>query len=119
MHQPVGSYKELYDVYKVVTITEDDLLMIQGAPSLRRSFIDHMVLLVDPEYAPLLKRYRHILDNRNALIASGKNDDESYRLWTDQLLAAATRIQKARKTVLENLEKEAQELIKEVMATEN
>lgn len=116
--QPVGSYKELYDVYKVVTITEDDLLMIQGAPSLRRSFIDHMVLLVDPEYAPLLKRYRHILDNRNALIASGKNDDESYRLWTDQLLVAATRIQKARKTVLENLEKEAQELIKEVMGAE-
>ena len=113
--QPVGSYKELYDVYKVVTITEDDLLMIQGAPALRRSFIDHMVLLVDAEYAPLLKRYRHILDNRNALIASGRLDDESYNLWTDQLLAAAGRIQKARNGVLANLEQEAQGLIQEVL----
>lgn len=114
--QPVGSYKELYDVYKVVTVTEDDLLMIQGAPSLRRSFIDHMVLLIDPEYAPLLKKYRHILDNRNALIASGKNDDESYQLWTDQLLGVSSRLQKARIAALENLEKEVQALIKEVMA---
>ena len=114
--QPVGSYKELYDVYKVVTVTEDDLLMIQGAPSLRRSFIDQMVLLIDPEYAPLLKKYRQILDNRNALIASGKNDDESYQLWTDQLLRVSSRLQKARIAALENLEKEVQALIKEVMA---
>ncbi len=114
--QPVGSYKELYDVYKVVTITEDDLLMIQGAPSLRRSFIDQMVLLIDPDYAPLLKKYRHILDNRTALISSGKDDGESYQLWTNQLLAVSSRLQKARIAVLENLEKEVQTLIKDVMA---
>ena len=29
--QPVGSYKELYDVYKVVTVTEDDLLNGSGS----------------------------------------------------------------------------------------
>ncbi len=114
--QPVSSYKELYDVYKVVTITEDDLLMIQGAPSLRRSFIDQMVLLTDPAYALLLKKYRHILDNRNALLASGKDDGESYGLWTDQLLGVASRIQKARVKVLEDLEKEVQVLIKEVLS---
>ena len=116
--QQVGSYKELYDIYKVVTITEDDLLMIQGAPSLRRSFVDHMVLLVNPEYAPLLKKYRTIVDNRNALIASGKEDAESYALWTDQLLKASTLIQKARIEVLKTLERESQELIKEVMGDE-
>ena len=116
--QPVGSYKELYDIYKVVTITEDDLLMIQGAPSLRRSFIDHVVFLIDPDYAPLLRKYRHILENRNALIASGKNDDESYELWTDQLLSVSSRIQKARVAALKSLESEALLLLAEVFGNQ-
>lgn len=111
--QPIGSYKELNDVYKVVTITEDDLLMVQGAPALRRSFIDHMVMLIDAEYAPLLKRYRTILENRNSLLASNRDDEESYHLWTDQLLTASARIQKARISVLEELERETQLLLAE------
>lgn len=114
--QPVGSYKELYDVYKVVTITEDDLLMVQGAPALRRSFIDHVVLLMNPEYALLLKKYRHVLDNRTALIASGRNDDESYELWTNQLLTLSTTIQKARIGALTALEKEVKLLLTEIFA---
>lgn len=116
--QQVGSYKELYDVYKVVTITEDDLMMVQGAPSLRRSFVDHMVLLVNPEYAALMKKYRIIVDNRNALIASGKDNTESYALWTDQLLKYSSLMQKARIEVLKTLEYESQELIKQVMGEE-
>ena len=109
--QPVASFKELYDTYKAVTITEDDLLMIQGAPSLRRSFIDHVVVLKDPSFALLSKKYRICLDNRNALLSSYKYDDESYRLWTDQLLKTSLQIQEARKQALAVLEKQTQKLM--------
>lgn len=94
-----------------MTITEDDLLMIQGAPSLRRSFIDHVVVLKDPAFALLSKKYRTCLDNRNALLSSYKYDDESYRLWTDQLLKASLQIQAARKQALSILEKQTQKLM--------
>ena len=50
-------------------------------------------------------------------IASGRCDDESYVLWTDQLLAAAYRIQKARTTVLNRLEHEVQTLMPAALGT--
>ncbi len=110
--QPVGSYKDLYNAYKVITITEDNLMMIQGAPSLRRSFLDHMALLINPEYVMLGKKYRAILENRNALLASQKNDPESYALWTEHLLNVSLRIQTERKKMLQLLETEAQKLMR-------
>ncbi len=104
--QPVRSYEELYRVYKVVTIKEDDIAMIQGPPSLRRSFIDYMVLLVDPSFAVLGKKYKAILDNRNALLLAAHNDTESYMLWTNQLLALSAEIQQKRQQALSWLSQE-------------
>ncbi len=116
--QGIGSYKELYDAYRVVTITEDDLRMIQGSPGLRRSFLDTMVQLLDPSHAALVKNYKAILENRNALLMQAKFkghiDQESYLLWTDQLLQASRLIQEARTKAVGRLEKEAQALIREI-----
>ena len=106
--RPVRSYEELYRVYKVVTIKEDDMAMIQGPPSLRRSFIDYMVLLVDPSFAALGKKYRAVLDNRNALLLAPRDDTESYMLWTDQLLGLSAEIQKKRQEALTWLAQEVQ-----------
>lgn len=117
--QGIGSYRELYNAYRVVTITEDDLLMIQGAPSLRRSFLDHMVLLNDPDHALLAKKYKTIVDNRTALIASGKIDQESYSLWTDQLLTVARKMQSARKAMLSSLALEAAHIAKSLPGMES
>lgn len=115
--QGLSSYKELYDTYRAITITEDDLLMIQGAPSLRRSFLDQMVLLIDPNHALLAKKYRSILENRNALISRGHPADDSYMLWTDQLLLTARQMQSARKNALARLEEKAQILVNDVLKT--
>lgn len=111
--QSIGSYKELYEAYRVITITEDDLQMIQGAPSARRSFLDTMVLLSDPTHASVSLKYRTILNNRNALIARGRADEESYMLWTEQLLQTSFHIQKARLEVLKQVEAEAKVLVQE------
>ncbi len=115
----IGSYKELYSAYRVITITEGDLMMIQGAPSLRRSFLDTMVLLLDPSHAALAQKYRAILNNRNALVSRGRADDESYILWTDQLLQTSIAMQKARISAVQQLEKEAQQLICDIIDVSN
>ncbi len=112
--QGIGSYKELNEAYRAVTITEDDLLIIQGAPSARRSFLDTMVLLLDSSHAGLLQKYRAILNNRNALLAKGHVDDESYLLWTEQLLQTSFKIQKARVDAVRQVEIEAKLLIDEL-----
>ncbi len=115
----IGSYKELYDAYRVVTITEGDLQMIQGPPGLRRSFLDTMVQLIDPSHAALAKKYKTILENRNALLITAKFkghlDLESYLLWTDQLLQASRLIQQARSKAVAGLEKEALKLLVDLL----
>ncbi len=116
--KPVASYKELYDAYKVVTITEDDLEMIQGGPAVRRTFLDHMALLLNPEYALLGKKYRIILDNRNALLTHQKNDQESYQLWTEQLLKYTRAIQAERKRMLELLREQFKGLMETLFLEE-
>lgn len=113
--KPLYSFKELYTVYKAITITEDDLLIVRGAPAVRRSFIDQMLVLQDPSYALLLRKYRHILDNRNALLSQFNFDKESYVLWTSQLLAASKALQEQRQSLLVRLEKEASALAHEVI----
>lgn len=111
----ISSYKELYSAYRVVTITEGDLDMVQGAPSSRRSFLDTVVLLLNPSHAALAQKYRAILNNRNALLAHGRADHESYLLWTDQLLQVAQKMQIARIKAVELLENEAHVLVKEIL----
>lgn len=117
--KPVSSYKELYGAYRVVTITEDDLQMIQGGPSIRRTFLDHMAMLLNPEYAIIGKKYRIILENRNALLAQRKQDDESYHLWTDQLLKYTREIQAERKRMLELLKEDSKSLMESLFLADD
>jgi DNA replication and repair protein RecF len=105
-----NSYKELLSIYKVITLTEDDLQLIKGAPSIRRTFIDQLLVLLDFSFSESLRTYKTVLDNRNALLASGIKDTEQYLLWTDQLLSISRVIQLKRITLLRELEKHIQEL---------
>ncbi len=107
----VKSYKELIDHFKVVTLTEDDLTLIKGGPSIRRSFIDQVILLYDPVFIATLKQCKSVVENRNSLLQSGKCTKESYELWTRQLWEKSHTIQVARKVALESLEREAHHII--------
>lgn len=100
---PIASYRELFPYYKVVTITVDDLELIQGSPVIRRNFIDQVVLLDSPEFMEVLKRYKQILQQRNALL-SKPFDQDSYLIWTRQLWHCARMIQNKRLQALRQLE---------------
>lgn len=110
----ISSFKELYSVYKAVSITEDDLLIVKGTPSVRRNFLDQMLLLQDPSYSLVLRRYRQVLENRNALLSTAKYTLESYLLWTNQLLSLSKDIQERRKELLLQLQYQASLLAHEV-----
>lgn len=99
----VASYKELLDYYRVVTITEDDLELIKGTPEYRRSFIDQALFLVDYSYTQELKRYKQLLDNRNALLQQSYVDYEMYTLWTEQLFTTSQQLVLMRKAWLESI----------------
>lgn len=109
--KPIATYKELMDYYRVVTLTEDDLYLISSGPEVRRAFIDQALLLDDPECMSVIKNYKTILDNRNALFMRGRPDFDSYQLWTDQLWTASRIIQKQRIAMLEQFERATNEIL--------
>lgn len=86
--KPVRSFKDLFDVYRVVQITQDDVQIISGSPEHRRAFIDAALVINNTEYLRHLRRYSIILEQRNALLKQGQYgylDTTQYWHWTEQL----------------------------------
>jgi DNA replication and repair protein RecF len=113
----VTSYKELIDHFRIVTLCEDDLQLIKGAPDERRSFIDQFIFLHDPKIITALRTYRNILSNRNALLQQPSAKD-MYELWTKQLWEKTVEVQATRIEHLELLEKEMLDLCTEFFGSE-
>ncbi len=105
--RPVQSYKELISQFRVVTLAADDLELINGAPELRRDFLNYAMALKDPSVLARLKQYRHVLDQRNALLIRGMSSpapSDEWRVWTQQLWDATRGVQAVRQTYLQELE---------------
>ncbi len=98
------SYKELLSYYRIVSLTEDDLKLVQDGPEERRSFMDQALLLDDAAFLMTLREYRAVLENRNALFQKDSINQESYFVWTKKLWEHTSEIQNARKLFLAQLE---------------
>jgi len=109
----VRSYKELIDHYRVVTITEDDLDIIKGGPSIRRAFIDQVVLHKDPEFIQVFRKYRNTLENRNTLLKQRSSDEASLNHWTELLWKTSAIIQQRRIETLGALVVSTNKLLKD------
>ncbi|HSC24855.1 MAG TPA: DNA replication and repair protein RecF [Candidatus Babeliales bacterium] len=105
-NKPTVSYKDLLTYYRIVSLTEDDLKLVQDGPEERRSFLDQALLLKDTSFINMMREYRIVLENRNALLCKDKFDQEMYFLWTKKLWEYTSRIQKVRKQLLLELETE-------------
>ena len=100
------SYKDLLSYYRVVSLTEDDLKLIQDGPEERRAFLDQALLLVDASYITHMREYKVVLENRNALLLHNTIDQEAYFIWTKKLWEHSSRIQALRKALLLELQAE-------------
>lgn len=111
----VASYKELLDFYRVVTLTEEDMALVQGSPQIRRSFIDQALMLYDSEFMSTLRNLKHIVDQRTHLLNQnlGPREYDSYLLWTQQLFERSRQVQKMRVTALEGIQQETNRIINE------
>ena len=101
--RPVSSYKELMAYYRIISLTEDDLALIQGSPQYRRLFLDQMLLLLNPEFGQVLKDYRQIVDQRNAYLQQHRRDEDTYRALTHQQWKQAQQIELKRRELLDHL----------------
>jgi DNA replication and repair protein RecF len=107
----ISSYKELMTYYRVISLTEDDLALVQGSPQFRRLFLDQMLLLLYPEYGQTLKEYRQIVDQKNAFLQQQRRPDkDTYTALTQQQWKLAAIVEDKRRSILDCLSKKVAEL---------
>lgn len=109
----VGSFKDVLPYFQVVTLTEDDIDLIKGSPSGRRSFIDQAVLMAHPETIDLYRDFRQILQNRNMLLerSSYGFDSLEFEVWTKKLWESSSQIQAYRQELIQLIQKSINDLI--------
>ena len=79
---------ELIGEFYAVIFSPTHLSLIQDGPVFRRSFIDTALCQLKPNYAKQLARYKHTLEQRNALLKDIQYHSELYDtldVWDDRL----------------------------------
>ena len=102
-------------VLNAVQFSSLDLDLVRGAPDTRRSWLDGLLIQLEPVYSSILQQYNQVLRQRNALLKNIRavRQDESLgsvdsfepqlRLWDEQLAAAGSRVTRRRARVVARL----------------
>ena len=106
----VNSYRDLMATFRVVTITEDDLALVQGGPEARRTFLDQAGILIEPSTIDALRALREVAAQRNALLQQSLFNESQYKIWTKQLYDKSKRVQEQRLMSISALNQELEAL---------
>ena len=91
----------------MVQFSSLDLDLVRGGPDCRRSWIDGLLVQLEPIYAHILQQYNHILRQRNArlktLKAGEQGSSDDLVLWDAQLAVAGSRVIRRRDRVIQRL----------------
>jgi DNA replication and repair protein RecF len=90
----------------VVLFSPEDMLLVVGSPSLRRSTLDGLVALLEPEAGSTLATYGRALVQRNnllRLVRDGQADPAELGFWTEQVSSDGGRIVGWRRQALARL----------------
>lgn len=95
---------------KLVFFSQQDLELIRGQPSYRRSYLDILMIQLRASYYLLLQSFQRILKQRNSVLKSLKagtishqQGQETLELWDIQLSEISSKIMAQRKEVLSQL----------------
>ncbi len=96
----------------MVQFSSLDLDLVRGGPDCRRSWIDGLLIQLEPIYAHILQQYNHILRQRNARLktlkvnvqnTSNDREPDDLALWDAQLAVAGSRVIRRRDRVIQRL----------------
>ena len=97
---------QLVGLVNAVLFTAEDIELVQGAPSLRRRYLDILMSQVDPSYLRSLQRYQRVLHHRNRLLRflrDGRAEQNELTFWNDELVEAGSWIFERRREAMASL----------------
>jgi len=97
---------------RIVLFSADDLAIIEGAPALRRRYLDITISQISPEYVRALQRYQRVLQQRNSLLRQlheRRGQLTELDFWDEELSQTGAVLLTARHRVLRELNQGAGE----------
>lgn len=79
--------RSLFDVFRCIVFTPDDVGIIKGSPERRRSFIDMAASQLNPVFVSHITKHSAVMNQRNALlkeIMQGSSDSSVLEVWDRQ-----------------------------------
>jgi DNA replication and repair protein RecF len=84
---PLPRVRDVLGIVRVIMFAPEDLALVKGDPSERRSFMDHTLIQRTPRFSGVKTDYEKVLRQRNALLKSfnRENIDSTLDVWNEQL----------------------------------
>ncbi len=94
---------ELAEILPLQLINPDSFRLLEGAPKLRRQYMDWGVFHVEHQFLPAWQRLQKSLRQRNSLLRRGRIPRSALAPWEAELVQAAERIDGFRQAYLARL----------------
>lgn len=85
-------YDEFYGKLNVVTYIPEDMVLITGSPSIRRTFFDGEIAQTNSEYFQDLKNYNKLLKIRNKYLKEERTKDTEYLVYEDEFIKYGAKV---------------------------
>lgn len=108
---PVRSQRELLGIVKSICFSPEDLDLVRGDPSERRSFLDQLLIQRSPRLAGVIADYERALKQRNSLLKS-RAPQSSLEPWNEHLANFGGEVIAGRLSLITDLEPEFQNAYK-------
>lgn len=100
--------RDLLGALRVVVFAPDDLALVKGGPSLRRGFLDQLLVSIDPRNDLVRAEYDRAVRQRNALLKQtrGRLDDAArvtLEVWDAKIVESGERLAALRAELVQTL----------------
>ena len=100
------SLNSFIGVFNAVMFEANDLMLIFGAPLVRRKFLNIFISQTDIQYLKALQRYNQVIKNRNRILKNISLNNSNYhelKFWTDKLIDDGSSIMFSRHKIIQKL----------------
>lgn len=116
--QNARSAAQLAELLPLQLINPDSFRLLEGAPKVRRQFLDWGVFHVEPRFMPAWQRLQKSLRQRNSWLRHGTLDAASQAAWDRELCLASEEIDGYRRAYIQALKPVFERTLSELLELE-
>lgn len=116
--QNARSTAQLAEVLPLQVINPDSFRLLEGAPKIRRQFLDWGVFHVEPRFLPAWQRLQKALRQRNSWLRHGTLDGAAQAAWDRELCLASDELDGYRRAYIQALKPVFEQVLGELVELE-